>query len=140
MGALAAINLNNLTLLAPERSGTVLKSDHTAERRVRLRFPRTLFWRGGGLHGGLGRKDTKLLCIQSTDCFCCHLNKDCRREEKGKGCFQDKSRRESTGAKEKGAGICFFFPFVQGITPRSERECFGSSEKIRNFSKGGQMF
>lgn len=56
------------------------------------------------LHGRLGRKDTKLLCIQNIDCFC-HLNKDWRREEKGKGCFQGKSRGEFVDAKEKRAGI-----------------------------------
>lgn len=38
MGALTTINLDNLTLLAQKHSGNVLKSDHTAERKVRLHF------------------------------------------------------------------------------------------------------
>lgn len=60
------------------------------------------------------RKDTKLLCIQNTDCFSCHLNKDGRGEEKGKGCFQGKSRGESVDAKRKESWD-FFLP----VRPRN---------------------
>lgn len=56
MGALTAINLNNLTLLAPERSGAVLKSDHTAERSVRLRFPGLYFEEAAGYMADWGER------------------------------------------------------------------------------------
>lgn len=48
MAALTAINLNDFTLLAQEHSGTVLKSDHTARRSVRLCFSGLYFEAAAG--------------------------------------------------------------------------------------------
>lgn len=56
MGALTAINLNNLTLLAQEHSGTVLKSDHTAKRSVRLRFSGLYFEEAVGYMADWGER------------------------------------------------------------------------------------
>lgn len=44
------------------------------------------------------RKDTKLLCIQNTDCFSCHLNKDGRR---GRDAFRAREGGGSEDAKRK---------------------------------------
>lgn len=60
------------------------------------------------------RKDTKLLCIQNTNCFSCHLNKDGRR---GRDAFRARAGGNLRMQKEKS----WDFSSIQGIMPRSRR-------------------